>query len=380
MDNTRAPYFNKTHRVVIKVGSSLLTSEKRKGIRTSFLRQLASQIHWLQGRGLQCLVVTSGAIAAGLFELGLAKRPHEIAELQALAAVGQSNLMHAYEVTFRQFGVKVAQILLTRDDFAQRHRYANAHQTLLQLFKHGIVPIINENDTVAVEEIKFGNNDTLGALVAHLAEADLLVILSDIDGFYSEDPRLNPKAKLISSVAKLDEDLTKGATRSVSMLGTGGMKSKIQAAKSMIQSGIPMAIANGNTRDVLKSLFRSEDIGTFFFPSEKRMPSKKRWLAWGVKPSGEIVVDDGAKKAVVELNKSLLPTGVRQIYGEWEKGDIVKITDLNRNEVAHGVANYSSRELELIKGLKSATIIDKLGASAPAEVVHKDQMVKIQPF
>jgi glutamate 5-kinase len=373
----RRNYFSKTKRIVVKIGSSLLTDSKKKRIRTRFLQHLAAQIETLRSRGAQCVIVTSGAIAAGLYELGVEKRPKEIAELQALAAIGQSKLMHAYEATFNRLGLKVAQILLTREDLADRHRYSNAHNTFMELFRHGIIPVVNENDTVAVEEIKFGNNDTLGVLVTHLCEADLLVLLTDTDGFFSEDPRLNPKAELISEVVRFDNQIEKSASRSISSVGTGGMRTKIQAAKSMMQSGIPMVIANGNTPSVLKRILDSEKIGTFFHPSVDKMTSRKRWLAWSVRPKGEIIVDEGAKKALLDKDKSLLPTGIQSVRGVWSKGEIVKITDSDGCEIAKGISNYSSHDLELIKGLKTSELFQKLGYEATDEVVHRNNMVKI---
>ncbi len=376
MKSERTEFITPVKRVVIKIGSSLLADPKKKAIKTGFLRHLAGQVRTLQGRGIQCLVVTSGAIAAGLFEMGLRQKPKEIEKLQALAAVGQSNLMHAYDVVFKKEGLKVAQILLTREDLENRHRYSNAHNTVMELLRHKIIPVVNENDTVAVEEIKFGNNDTLGTLVAHLSQADLLVLLTDTDGLFSEDPKINPKAELISSVRNIDGVLERGASRTRSLLGTGGMQTKVQAAKSMMTSGVPMIIANGNQPYVLKGIFESKPIGTFFFPLRARMSSRKNWLAWGVKPKGEIMVDEGAKKALVELNKSLLPTGILRILGVWGREELVKITGPDGGEIARGLSNFSSGDLDLIKGLKSSEIQKRLGRKSPDEVVHRDNMVK----
>ena len=377
METERLNHLSKVRHVVIKIGSSLLTDAKRRKIQTRFLAGLARQVHQLQKRRIQPVIVTSGAIAAGLFKLGLKERPKDMAELQALAAVGQSNLMHAYESAFNKFGLKMAQILLTREDLADRNRYSNAHNTFLELFRHSIVPVVNENDTVAVEEIKFGDNDTLGVLVTHLCEADLLVLLTDTDGFFNEDPRLNPKAELISDIFQWNGELEKKAGRPGSVVGTGGMWTKIQAAKSMLQSGVPMAIVNGKETSVLVRLLNGEKIGTFFHPSLPKMPSRKRWMAWSVKSKGEIVVDEGAQRALVEKNTSLLPSGVKSLNGAWNKGDIVKILDSNRAEIAKGIANYSSKDLETIKGLRTAEVIEKMGQGSAEEVIHRDNMVKI---
>jgi len=306
----RKEHLSKVKRVVIKVGSSLLTNASKKTIQTSFLNHLASQIKILQQKNIQCVVVTSGAIAAGFYKLKLKEKPKEIAQLQALAAIGQSALMHSYEKTFKRSGLNVAQLLLTWDDLSHRNRYSNAHNTLVELFRHKVIPVVNENDTVAVEEIKFGNNDTLGVLVTHLCEADLLIVLTDTNGLYDEDPRLNPKAKLVSDVEILNPNIEKNAANTKSAMGTGGMKTKVQAAKSMMRSGIPMVIANGKNKNVLTRIFKAENVGTFFYPSNLKMNSRKRWLAWGVKPRGEIRVDEGAQKAISEKNKSLLPGGI----------------------------------------------------------------------
>jgi glutamate 5-kinase len=376
MRSDRTIYLQKAKRVVIKVGSSLLTSPKSKGIQNRFLSRLAQQVALFQDRGIQPVVVTSGAIAAGMFELGLKKRPKEIAQLQALAAIGQSKLMHAYNVSFKRCGLKVAQILLTWEDLSHRGRYSNAHNTLNELFHNKIVPIVNENDTVAVEEIKFGNNDTLGVLVTHLSEADLLIVLTDTDGLFDEDPRFNPKAKLISDVADLNREIERGATRGRSLVGTGGMQTKVQAAKNMMKSGVPMVIANGRTKDVLKRILNSETIGTFFYPSTLKMNSRKRWLAWSVKPKGEIGVDEGAKSAILEKNKSLLPGGVKNISGNWSAGEVVKVVGPDGQEIAKGIVNYSSGELDQVKGLKTSETYQRLGRKLSDEVIHKDNLVK----
>ncbi len=376
----RKAQLSKVRRVVVKAGSSLLTDPKRRRIHTRFLRNLAQQVQALQKRGIQCVIVTSGAIAAGLFELRFRQRPKEMAQLQALAAVGQSSLMHAYETAFRRFGLRVAQILLTREDLSDRGRYSNAHNTFMELFRHDIVPVVNENDTVAVEEIRFGNNDTLGTLVCHLCEADLLVLLTDQDGFFTENPVLSTRARLISDVYQWEDWLEKGAGRSSTSVGTGGMLSKIKAAKTMMRSGIPMVIANGGIRLVLTRILDAERLGTFFHPSPAKMASRKRWLAWGGKPKGDIRVDEGAAKALTDHHKSLLPTGVRTVNGTWAKGDIVRITTLDGREIAKGISNYSSHDLDQIKGLKTSEVSQRLGPGLALEVVHQDNMVRIDPL
>lgn len=376
MSPNRKQALSKVKKVVIKIGSSLLTSGKKTGINNRFLNQLAKQVLRLQKKGFWCVVVTSGAIAAGMQELGMRKRPVQMAKLQALAAVGQSNLMHAYEKSFGRFKIRVAQILLTREDIAERQRYSNAHATLVELMNNRIVPIVNENDTVAVEEIKFGDNDTLGVLVTHLSEADLLILLTDTDGFFSEDPRLNPKAKLLSDIHSYEDDFEKMADGSGSMVGTGGMRTKIKAAKNMMRSGIPMIIASGKEKDILERLVRGEGIGTFFYPAPRKMKNRKRWLAWAATPKGEILVDDGAKKALLEKGRSLLPSGVKGLSGKWSRGETIKIVDSSHREIASGISNFSSGELDQIKGLKSEEIALRLGEKLPEEVVHRNNLAK----
>ncbi|HTA76866.1 MAG TPA: glutamate 5-kinase [bacterium] len=376
----RKSHLSKVKRVVIKIGSSLLTNPKKKAIQATFLTHLATQIKTLQQKNIQCVIVTSGAIAAGFYKLGLKERPKEIAQLQALAAIGQSQLMHSYEKTFKRSGLNVAQLLLTWEDLSHRNRYSNAHNTLIELFKNKVIPVVNENDTVAVEEIKFGNNDTLGVLVTHLCEADLLIVLTDTNGLYDEDPRLNPKAKLINDVDSLNPNIEKNATSTRSAVGTGGMKTKVHAAKSMMQSGIPMVIANGKTKNVLTKILASEKVGTFFYPSSSKMNSRKRWLAWGVKPRGEIRVDEGAQKAICEKDKSLLPGGIQSVMGYWSVGEVVKVVGMDNQEIAKGIVNYSSEDLKLIKGLKTEQIAEKLGRKSADEVIHRDNLVKTESF
>ena len=378
MNRDRSKSLSKVKKVVIKIGSSLLTGDQSTGIRTRFLAAMASQIRALQARGLQCTVVSSGAISAGLFELKLKKRPKAIPQLQALAAVGQSSLMHAYEKTFRKRGLKVAQVLLTREDLSDRSRYSNARNTFTELFKNRIVPIVNENDTVAVEEIKFGDNDTLAVLVSHLTESDLLVLLTDTDGFYEMDPKLNPKAKIVSDIKSWDPAYEKSASSSRTLVGTGGMITKIRAAKNMMDSGVPMAIVNGNSKDILLKLMRGQEVGSFFHSSGSKMKSRERWLAWSVSPKGEILVDDGAKKAIVENHKSLLPSGVLGVTGHWGSGDVVKIIDLQKRELARGIAHYSSVELDQVKGLRTPEARQALGYAVRDEVVHCDNMVQTE--
>lgn len=377
MGDERSKHLGRVKRLVVKVGSSLLSGAKGRGIRKPFLGHLAREIRALQDRGLQCIVVTSGAISEGLAEMGLPSRPKEIARLQALAAVGQSNLMHDYEVVFKRSGLKVAQLLLTREDLSSRVRYGNARNTLEELFRYGVVPVVNENDTVAVEEIKFGDNDTLATLVCHLSQADLLVLLTDADGLHTRDPRLDPGAELIREVRVIGPELERSAGPPQGPHGTGGMRTKLLAAKGMMASGIPMVIARGGTRHVLQRLLDGESLGTLFIPAAGRVGSRKRWLAWSVRPTGEVRVDEGACRALLERDSSLLPSGVKGILGHWEKGGVVDIAGPDGRKVARGICNHSSEELERIRGLKTQEAAARLGPGRPPEVVHRDNLVKL---
>ncbi len=367
----------KLKRVVVKVGSSLLTEGKKKGIQKPFLNALAGQISHLQGKGVDVIVVTSGAVALGMHELGIPKRPKEIPQLQALAAVGQCNLMQSYETTFKKYKLKVAQILLTQEDLSDRVRYTNAHNTFMELLSHHIVPVVNENDTVAVEEIKFGDNDTLSMLVTHWTESDLLIILTDQDGFFEEDPGKNPDAQMISEVKTWDKRYEQSATGSQSGVGTGGMATKIRVAKNMMVSGVPMVIGNGRDHEFINKVCAGMNVGTYFYPSSNKMNSRKRWLAWSLRTKGEVGVDEGAAKALTEKNRSLLPSGIKSIEGVWKKGELIKIVNPKGLEIAKGLCNFDSAQLSQILGLRTEDIREKLGPNSPEEAVHKDNLVSL---
>jgi glutamate 5-kinase len=284
--------------------------------------------------------------------------------------------MQAYETTFRKHGLKVAQILVTREDLSNKARYLNVHNTLNELLGSGVVPIINENDSVAVDEIKFGDNDTLSVLVTHVAQAGCLVILTDIDGVYDQDPRKDSSAKLVHDVMGWDPSLEAAAGGSKSLVGTGGMASKVRAAKRMWQSGLPMAILSGQAKNGLIKLFDGENIGTFFHPvGQQHMHAQERWLAWGALPKGTVVVDEGAHRALVQRKTSLLPSGVKGVKGHWETGDVIRVLDPEGHEVARGVSGFSSQETDRIKGLKSSEIATLLGRKNIVELVHRDHMV-----
>jgi len=371
----RKTLFAKAKRVVIKVGSAVLTGSG-EGLDQQRIEQLAGEISAIMDRGSEVILVSSGAIAAGLAKLGLKKTKGMPLPLkQAAAAVGQSGLMWMYEKTFGGHGKKVAQVLLTREDLSNRTRFLNARNTLQTLLEYGVIPIINENDTVAVDEIKFGDNDNLSGMVVHLADADLLVILSDIDGLYTSDPRINPSAELIPLVEKITGELERGAGDAQTVVGTGGMRSKIMTAKKVGAYGVPMVIVNGRKHGSLQSLFEGKDIGTLFLPKEERNRSRQHWIAYSACSAGGVVVDDGGREALVNKGKSLLPGGVVRIEGTFKAGDCVNCSDNRGNVFARGLTKYSSADLEKIKGLKTSQIAAVLGHKDYDEVIHRDDLV-----
>jgi len=358
--------------VVIKVGGSLLFKGGEPNI--SFIRELVDSIVRLIKDKKKIVIVSSGAIAFGSRELGLTSSYDlkAIPSKQALASVGQTQLMNLYSRFFKDYNLHVGQILLSATDLSQRPTYLNARNTILTLLDIGVVPIVNENDTVAVEEIKVGDNDTLSALVAILIDADLLVILSDIQGLYTSDPKRDPKAKLLSSVYKIDEKIQKMA-RGTSVEGrVGGMRTKINAAKVATRSGVSVVVGEGN---FLEDLFAGKDVGTMFFPTEDKLQARKKWIAYGSRVKGKIIVDEGAKKVLVEQGKSLLPVGIKEIKGNFQSGDTVGILDTDGKEFARGIVYYSSKELEKIKGLHTNKIEEKLGYKYYDEAIHRDNLV-----
>src|SRR5512139_1825573 len=348
----RKTLITKARRIVIKVGSAVLTGAG-EGLDQKRIEQLASDISAIMDRKCEVVLVSSGAIAAGLAKLGLKRTKGMPLPLkQAAAAVGQSGLMWMYEKTFAGHGRKVAQVLLTREDLSNRTRFLNARNTLQTLLEYGVVPVINENDTVAVDEIKFGDNDNLSGMVVHLADADLLVILSDIDGLYTADPRLHPSAELIPVVEKITAEMERGAGDALTTVGTGGMRSKIMAAKKVGAYGVPMVIINGRKHGALSSLFEGKDVGTLFLPKEERNRSRQHWIAYSACSAGGVVVDDGGREALLNKGKSLLPGGIVRIEGSFKAGDCVNCSDLKGNVFARGLSKYSSADLDRIKGLR----------------------------
>jgi glutamate 5-kinase len=364
-------------RVVIKIGSGVLSDAQ--GIEPAQITAIADQIAELRQRGYEVIIVSSGAVAAGRGALGIAGRPATIPLKQAAAAIGQTLLMRTWGEAFHCHGLTVAQVLLTRDDLANRRRYLNSRNTLMTLLDNRIIPIINENDTVVVDEIRFGDNDNLSALVTSLVEANLLVILSDVSGLYDRDPRHDPAAQLIPFVERINDEIIAMAGSTGSDLGTGGMATKIKAAKRASLSGIGTAIINGRVRDSLCSFFAGEEIGTLFLPARDRMTAKKHWIAFSKKTRGKLFVDEGARIAMVERGKSLLPSGIIGVEGGFDRGDAVRLCGVDGSEIATGVINYALTELLRIMGHKSSDIESILGYKYADEVVHRDNLVLKTP-
>ena len=371
----RKKVLKKVSRIVIKIGSGVLTTPDRSGLDDTVIEEITRQVSTLHKSGHETILVSSGAIAAGVKELNLKKTPVDIPHKQAAAAIGQSRLIGKYERHFKREGLNVAQILLTHDDLSNRIRYLNAKNTILTILSYKVIPIINENDTVAVDEIKFGDNDTLSAMVANLIEADLLIILSDVKGLYSADPKLDPAAELVPVVEKITNEIEVMAGDSRSATGVGGMVTKIQAAKRMSHSGIPTVIVDGKVNGIIEAIVKGEDVGTLFLPEEDKLGSKKYWIAYTLKSKGKIKVDDGAKNVLIADGKSLLPSGVVEIEGKFKSGDMVSCIDSRNREFARGLINYSSTELKKIRGKHSSEFEEILGYKMVDEAIHRDNLV-----
>jgi len=370
----RKKILGKGRRIVVKVGSSILASVE-KGLHYDVFSHLTKEISELKRQGYEIVLVSSGAIAAGMEKLGYKTRPQAITQKQATAAVGQTRLMNIYESYFSRYQQMVAQVLLTHDDLSHRRRFLNARNTLLTLLELGIIPIINENDTVVVDEIKVGDNDNLSALITNLIGADLLIILTDIEGLCDSDPRVNPNARCISLVQDIDVDTEQIAGGTKSQTSVGGMVSKIQAARKASRFGIPTVVARGTKEEVLHQILKGKEIGTLILPKSEALSSRKHWIAFNPKPKGDVIVDDGAKKAIVQKGKSLLPSGVVKIKGGFDRGDLVTCLGPRGKEFARGLVNYSATELEKIKGLRSDQIESALGYKYSDEVIHRDDLV-----
>lgn len=372
MNDNRKTIFNAAKRVVVKVGSNVLTQDH--GLNLKAIRSISRQICRLIDGGLEVVLVSSGAMATGVKKIGLDKRPDEIPKRQAVAAVGQTGLIMEYEKAFARYHKKVAQILLTSDDLNNRIRYLNARNTLYTLLAWQVVPIINENDTVMVEEIKFGDNDNLAAMITLLMDADILINLTDIDGLYNKDPRTNTDAELIPVVSTIGKDIIKFAGHIPGALGTGGMVSKIKAAGKVTAAGIPMVITNGAKPDILKKLFSGKKIGTFFVPKKQKLKSRKCWIGFTLKPKGVIRIDDGAASAILNRGKSLLPSGIVGVEGEFGVGAPVEFRKDDNETLGTGLVNYNSSDIRKIMGLKSSQIKDRLGYKPYDYVIHRDNL------
>ncbi len=352
--------------IVVKIGTNVVTRPDGR-LDKPIVRRLAEQIVLLTRRGFDITVVSSGAIGAGIGQLRLGVKPKSIAMLQATAAVGQPALINLFNEALRRHGLQAAQILLTRADFEDRRRYLSVRGTIAALHQFATVPIVNENDTVAVDEIRYGDNDILAALMCNLLRADLLILLTVVDG-------LMQNGELVQTVHRIDRNIRQAATAVTSALGTGGMATKLQAAKTVTQAGEAALIANGRTRNVLPRLLAGETLGTFFAPAGRRMASRKRWLALAVRPAGQLVIDQGAAAALRESGKSLLPVGVARVKGPFARGDVVRVTDPKGRLVGQGLVNYSSKELQRIKGLHTNQAADKLHRKRVDEVIHCDNL------
>lgn len=378
VDPVRQEVVSRAHTVVIKVGTNVLADPSGRLDRAR-IQSLADQLARIRSAGRKVALVSSGAIGAGVGKLGLGRRPADLPHLQACAAVGQSALMQLYQESLAPHGVHTAQILLTAGDFDNRARYLNVRNTVLTLFEYNALPIINENDTVSVAEIKFGDNDHLAAMVTNLLRAPLLVLLTNVDGLYADDPRANPAAELLHTVPHIDESVTGMAGASKSELGTGGMKSKLRAARLATAAGESVVMANGSLDGILDRVFAGEPVGTLFLPHGQDVPSWKRWVGYTARPTGKLVVDAGAQRALLEQGKSLLPVGVKAVEGEFRKGDVVSVCGETGQEIARGLSNYSSADADRIRGRSREQIVALLGSVPYPELVHRDNLVVTAP-
>ncbi|WP_337485411.1 glutamate 5-kinase [Phascolarctobacterium succinatutens] len=365
----------KAKRIVIKVGTSTITYANGKR-NFSQIDRLAREISDLQNQGKEMILVTSGAVAVGVDRMGLPGKPKTIPGKQAAAAVGQGVLMHTYEKFFADYGQIVAQVLITKTEAIDRHRYTNTRNTFMELMRQRVIPIVNENDVVALDELKIGDNDNMSALVAGIVDADLVIILSDVDGLYTANPQTHPDAVIVPEVAEITPEIEASAGGVGSARGTGGMATKIQAAKAATSSGIHLVIASGTEKNAITRVLQGEELGTLFVSRENRLQFRKRWLAFGAKIAGSIVVDDGCAKAVRKAGGcSILPAGVFAVQGEFLPGSTVSVIDKDAHELARGLVHYSSAELEQIKGCNSGEIANILGHKNFDEVIHRDDLV-----
>jgi len=368
--------FSEAEKIVIKLGSSIVTNDG-DGLDEKCLSSLIKQISILNSQNKKVILVSSGAIAAGLRKLGVKKRPKVLSELQSAAAVGQMDLVRVYEELFSDNNLISAQILLTHSDLSDRKRYLNARSTIFNLIKNNVIPVINENDTVASEEIRFGDNDSLAAMVANLIEADLLVLLTDQDGLFSSDPRDDNNAKLIRHGYVDDKNLDDLASGTKSTIGTGGMATKILAARRAALSGAHTIIASGKRNNILVDLSNDEDIGTFLQSREVKLVARKKWLADNLKSNGKIYIDQGAEKALIHKGKSLLAAGVTKVIGTFDRGEVIQCVNESGHEILKGLVNYNSEEVKKIIGVSSDKIESILGYVNESSLIHRDNMIII---
>ncbi len=372
---SRTDLLNSCRRVVIKIGSSILT-DGESGLNTDRIHELVDEmVGVMRRKKMEIAIVSSGAVAAGMARLGIPRGRKEIPLKQAAAAVGQGRLIWSYEEAFGRHRKRVAQILLTADDLKHRRRFLNARNALLTLFRYNVIPIINENDTVVVEEIKFGDNDHLSALVTNLVGADLLLILSDVDGLHTSDPRINRDARFIERVEKVTPKILAMAGDSGAGVGTGGMRSKVLTAKTAADFGSPTLVINGHRKGAVASALLGEEIGTLFLANQDRLTSRKHWIAYSLSSKGNLTLDAGAAEALLNRGKSLLPSGILEVSGRFEVGDPVSCLDPRGRELARGLVNYHAWEIDKIKGRKTAEIEKILGYKYYDEVIHRDDLV-----
>src|SRR4051812_48653182 len=372
----RADIVRRADPVVVKVGTNVL-ADPAGALDRGRIQALADQLARLRAGGRRVALVSSGAIGAGVGRLGLGRRPTDLPHLQACAAVGQSALMQTYQECLTPHGVHAAQILLTAGDFDSRVRYLNARHTILTLFEYGCLPVINENDTVSVAEIKFGDNDHLAAMVANLLQAPLLVLLTNVDGLFTGDPRTDPAARLVAAVPHIDKTVTEMAAATTSALGTGGMRSKLRAARLATAAGGAVVMANGSADGVLDAVFAGAEVGTLFLPHREGLSARRRWLGLTARPRGSLRLDDGARRAIERDGRSLLPVGVVAVVGTFGKGDVVSLCGADGVEFARGLTNYSSADAERIRGLSTDQIVRAVGKVPYVEIVHRDNLAVV---
>jgi glutamate 5-kinase len=373
----RRKLLKKAKRLVIKIGSALLSRESG-GVNTAFLSKLAREIAELHRQGREVILVSSGAIGAGMTVLKSKERPRTIPAKQALAAIGQPRLMQAYAAVFGRQGLIIAQVLLTAEDIHNRQRYSHARNALSAILKQGAIPIFNENDTVAVEEIQFGDNDVLSAHITNMAEADCLVVLTNVDGLYSRDPRYYPDAVLISKVDKVTREIESMAAAATNHLGTGGMVTKLQAAKMVTGMGEELVIANGRQKRVLPLILSGREIGTIFYPQGDKLGARKRWIAFALRKKGVLLLDAGAGTAVKKQGRSLLPSGILSVEGQFKQGDCVGLKDQAGREFARGLVNYASDEIGRLCGVKTQEIERILGYKSNDEIIHRNDLALLK--